>query len=100
MVQLYGDRYLKLVRQAEQGYKDLMQQREDPPPDPNHQHVINISSDEEFGDDADLDELANDDTQDEQSSYFRAAPDVEAFNVKCKNYLYVCTKDTTSNCLL
>ena len=100
MVQLYGDRYLKLVRQAQQGYKDLMQQREDPPEDPNHQHVINISSDEDFGDDADLDELADDGTQEEQSSYFRAAPDVEAFNAKCKGYLLTCMNETTTNCPL
>lgn len=74
MAGLYGNRFLKLVRQAQRGYKDMMQQQQDPPLDPNHQNVIDISSDEDYGDDAELDELANDDAHEEQSAYFRAAP--------------------------
>ena len=59
-----------------------MQDQEDTPHDPNHQHVIDISSDEDYGDDADLDELANDGSQEERSQYF-PGPDVEAFNAQC-----------------
>lgn len=62
----------------------MMRQQEDRPLDPNHQNVIDISSDEDHGDDADLDELANDDPHEEQSAYFQAAPEVEAFNAKCR----------------
>lgn len=60
-----------------------MNEKEDRPRDPNHQNVIDISSDEEFGDD-DLDELANEGSQEEQrSQYFRPPPDVERFNAQC-----------------
>ena len=97
MVDLYGNRFLKLIRQAQRGYKDMMQQQADPPLDPNHQNVIDISSDEAYEDDAELDELANDDTHEEQSAYFRAAPDVEAFNAKCKDFTHTGTKGTASN---
>ena len=65
----------------------MMQQHEDRPLDPNHQNVIDISSDEEYGGDADLDELANDDSHEEQSAYFHVSPDVEAFNAKCRTFL-------------
>ena len=65
-----------------------MQGLEDRPRDPNHQNVINISSDEDYGDDADLDELANEGSQDERSQYF-PAPDVEAFNARCMQSQYV-----------
>ena len=61
----------------------MMRQQEDHPLDPNQQNVIDISSDEDYSDDADLDELGNDDLQEVQSAYFQAAPDVEAFNAKC-----------------
>lgn len=61
----------------------MMRQQEDHPLDPNHQNVIDISSDEDYNDDADLDELGNDDWQEVQSAYFQATPDVEAFNAKC-----------------
>ena len=59
-----------------------MRQQEDRPLDPNHQNVIDISSDEDYSDDADLDELGNDDLPEMQSAYFQATPDVEAFNAK------------------
>ena len=58
---------------------------QDPPNDPNHQNVINISSDEEFADDYNLDDFVDGDgSQEERSSYFHAAPEVDAFNARCK----------------
>lgn len=59
----------------------MMQGQEDTPCDPNHQTVIDISSDDDCGDDADLDELANDGSQEERSQYF-LGPGVEAFNAR------------------
>lgn len=57
----------------------------DPPNDPNHQNVINISSDEEFADDYDLDDFMGEDgSQEERSTYFHAAPEVDAFNARCR----------------
>lgn len=88
-MKLYGKLFLKLVRQAQQGYEDMMRQEEDHPLDPNHENVIDISSDKEYGDDEDLDELANDDSHEEHSAYFQAAPDVEAFNAKCRPFLWI-----------
>ena len=66
----------------------MMRQQEDHPLDPNHQNVIDISSDEDYSDDADLDELGNDDLQEVQSAYFQITPDVEAFNAKCITSLF------------
>ena len=76
----YGKRFLKLIHAAHQGYETLMRQQEDRPQDPNHQNVIDISSDEEFGHDEYEDELGS---QPERSSYFQADPEVEAFNARC-----------------
>lgn len=86
-VERYGQRFLKLIRSSQKGYYELKQQQEAPPEDPNHQNVITISSEDEFADDCDLDEfLGEDGSQEERSSYFRAAPDVDAFNARCKSF--------------
>lgn len=91
-VERYGQRFLKLIRNAQIGYYEMKQQQEDlphilpqdPPVDPNHQNVINISSGDEFADDYDLDDFdAEDGSPEERSSYFRAAPEVDAFNARC-----------------
>ena len=83
-VQRYGKQFLKLVHDAHRAYEEMMQRHEDRPQDPNHQNVIDISSDDEFGDDVDLDDLeGDDDSQVERSQYFQHPPDVEAFNAKC-----------------
>lgn len=91
-VERYGQRFLKLIRNAQRGYYEMKQQQDLPrnvprdlPNDPNHETVINISSDEEFADDYDLDDFMDEDgSQEERSSYFRAAPEVDAFNARCK----------------
>ena len=81
-VRLYGKPFLTLIRTSHNAYERMMQKEEDCPCDPNHQNVIDISSDEDYGDDADLDELGNDGSQEERSQYF-PGPDVEAFNARC-----------------
>lgn len=81
-VKLYGKIFLKLIRNHQTRYEAMLKEREDRPCDPNHQTVIDISSDGEYGDD-DLDELGADASQDEQrSQYFRPAPEVERFNAQ------------------
>jgi bloom syndrome protein len=88
-VERYGHRFLKLIRSAQRGYYEMKQQQEnstdDPPEDPNHRNVINISSEDEFADDCDLEDYAGeDDPQEERSNYFQATPDVDAFNARCE----------------
>ena len=81
----YGKRFLKLIRASQQIYESMMRQQEDRPQDPNHQNVIDISSDDEFMDDGTFDDF--DDahgSQEERSSYFQVAPEVDAFNAQCK----------------
>ena len=93
-VERYGQRFLKLIRNAQRGYYEMKQQQElprnvlrDQPNDPNHQNVINISSDEEFAEDYDLDDFMGEDgSQEERSSYFHAAPEVDAFNARCESH--------------
>lgn len=53
-VQRYGRQILKLVRDAQRRYEELQKEKEDADgvvPDPNHHNVINLSSDDEYGDD-------------------------------------------------
>ena len=83
-VQRYGKRLLKLVRSSQQGYESMMRQREDRPQDPNHQNVIDISSDDDTNDyDGSEDFEDADGQQDERSAYFRPPAEVEAFNAQC-----------------
>lgn len=85
-VERYGKRFLKLIRNAENFYENMMRTNEDRPQDPNHRNVINISSDDDddFGAfDEDLDETGA--SQEERSSYFHADPEVDAFNAQCKS---------------
>ncbi|KAL4803758.1 hypothetical protein BDV18DRAFT_144376 [Aspergillus unguis] len=62
-VRRYGDRLLKLIRDAHGRYENMKRERDDLDgvvPDPNHHNVINVSDDEY--DDFDLDDF-EDDTQ-------------------------------------
>ena len=89
-VRLHGKKFLKLIREAHRSYEDMMQQQEDRPQDPNHQNVINISSDEEYGGGGGYDESeVDDESQGETSSYFDPTnPEVAAFNRQCKQSLH------------
>lgn len=83
-VERYGKRFLKLVKTAHDGYESIMQPQEDRPRDPNHEPVIIISEDE-FADDGGFDELAGPNgSQEERSTYFQPAPEVDAFNARCE----------------
>ena len=87
-IERYGKRFLRLIRASQQRYESMMQPQEDRVQDPNHQNVIDISSDDEFGN-PDLDEFEDDNaSQEERSSYFRADPDVDAFNAQCEQYIF------------
>jgi len=81
-VERYGKTFLKIIKDAHREYEAMMQQQEDHPQDPNHQNVIDISSDDEYGDSGDLDELHSDEeSQGERSQYFHS-DDVNAFNAQ------------------
>ena len=83
-VQRYGKRLLKLVRLSHQGYESMMRQEEDRPQDPNHQNVIDISSDDDANEYGGLDDLGDmEQLQEERSAYFRPPAEVEAFNAQC-----------------
>lgn len=80
-VERYGREFLKLVRKSQRFYEGSMCHDQDRPQDPNHENVIDISSD-------DADEMDNFDdeaSQGERSSYFRPLPEVEAFNAQCED---------------
>lgn len=97
-VKLHGENFLKLIRNHQTRYEAMLKEKEDGPCDPNHQTVIDISSDEEYGDD-DLDELADDASQEGQrSQYFRPPPEVERFNAQRERHLFI-NKDSELICL-
>ncbi|PGH05172.1 bloom syndrome protein [Blastomyces parvus] len=89
-VDRYGGRFLPLIRRAEDRYHELLAERDRdavPVPDPNHEIVINISSDSEIGLGEDFDDFIGDtnDTDgplDEGSSYFEQDDEVAAFNAR------------------
>ncbi|EEH47654.2 uncharacterized protein PADG_03738 [Paracoccidioides brasiliensis Pb18] len=89
-VERYGTQFLHLIRRAEDRYQELVAERDrdgSPIPDPNHENVINISSDSELGFGDDFDDFI-DDTQatgvplDEQSSFFEQDDEIAAFNAR------------------
>jgi len=84
MVQLYGKRFLTLIRNAQAFYESVVQADEDRPHAPNHENVIDLVSEDdedEYGD-FDMDDDDDEDSeQEERSTYFPSA-DVAAFNAK------------------
>lgn len=93
-VELYGNVFLKLIKNAQQVYESMMQQQEDRVQDPNHINVINISDDDESGD-YDLDAFEDEASQRERSTYFPSR-EVEAFNAQC-GYSYSNLSDSLSD---
>ena len=86
-VRLYGRKFLPLIQNAKRGYEAMMDS-EKRPQDPNHQNVINISTDEgeDFGAEEGPDGLEDHkDSQGERSQYFQHDEEVEAFNARCKS---------------
>ena len=96
-VELFGDRFLKLVKKCHESYEEIMHGQEDVVDDPNHKEVINIPDDDESGPDeldtaapSDLeasDEFDDTDFDEEASRYFKADdadPEIGAFNAQCE----------------
>ena len=84
-VELYGKQFLQIIREFHQAYEEMIQQQEDRPQDPNHQNVINISSDEDYGDGPEVEDSGeDDDAEGQRSSYFQQPSEVAAFNRQCK----------------
>lgn len=81
-VELYGKTFLKLIKNSQQIYESMMQQQEDRIQDPNHMNVINISDDDDTGNN-DLYDFDDDDVPKERSAYFPSR-EVEAFNAQCR----------------
>lgn len=85
-VEVHGKDFLKLAREAHCSYEAMMQQEEDRPQDPNHQNIIELSSDDEFDDRDVLNESEGDDEQaEERSHFFKPSPDVVALNARRKS---------------
>lgn len=85
-VDIHGKEFLKLVREAHRSYEAMMQREEDRPKDPNHQNIIELSSDDEFDDKNELDDLGDDESTEERSHFFQPSPDVMALNARRKSY--------------
>ena len=84
-VEIHGKEFLKLVREAHRNYEAMMQREEDRPQDPNHQNIIELSSDDEFDDTNELDDFGGDDESiEERSHFFQPSPDVMALNARSK----------------
>ncbi|PGH06447.1 hypothetical protein AJ79_06537 [Helicocarpus griseus UAMH5409] len=89
-VERYGTQFLRLIRRAEDRYQELQAERErdgSPIHDPNHENVINISSDSEMGPDDDFGDFVNDmqifsSPLQEGNSHFEEDPEVAAFNAR------------------
>ena len=65
----------------------MMQGEEDRPQDPNHQNIIELSSDDEFDNKHELDDLEGDDESvEERSHFFQPSPDVVALNARRESY--------------
>ena len=88
-VDIHGKEFLKLVREAHRNYEAMMQREEDRPQDPNHQNIIELSSDDEFDDKNELDDLGDDESTEERSHFFQPSPDVMALNARRKSYTEV-----------
>ena len=83
-VELYGCRFLRLIRNAQEHYENMMGQQEDCPKDPNHETVIHIISDDE-DEQQDFHDSGGEDEPGESSAYFLPPPEVEAFNARCRS---------------
>ena len=76
-VHRHGKKFLRLVKASQQRYEEMMQEQ-----DPNHQNVIDISSDGESVDGGEFDEFDEGGASEERSAYFEAPAEVQAFNAQ------------------
>ena len=86
-VDIHGKDFLKLVREAHRNYEAMMQREEDRPQDPNHQNIIELSSDDELDDKNELDDLGDDESTEERSHFFQPSADVVALNARRKSFI-------------
>lgn len=84
-VDIHGKDFLKLVREAHRNYEAMMQREEDRPQDPNHQNIIELSSDDEFDGKNELDDLGDHESIEERSHFFQPSADVMALNARRKS---------------
>lgn len=85
-VEIHGKEFLKLVREAHCSYEAMMQREEDRPQDPNHQNIIELSSDDEYDHGDELDDFEGDgESGEERSHFFKPSPDVIALNARSKS---------------
>ena len=99
-VERYGKRFLKHIHNSRRLYENLIGDQDDRPTDPNHQNVVEISSDDDNG--ADLYDLLDnhDDSQEERSMYFQNPLEVEAFDAHCKSSFHNLQPSSPSTSLL
>lgn len=83
-VELYGKRFLGLIKTTKQSFQAMMEQNEDRPQDPNHMVVINISDEDDMGNSY-MDDFDDDGSPRERSTYFPSR-EVEAWNAQCKSF--------------
>ena len=84
-VEIHGREFLKLVREAHRNYEAMMEREEDRPQDPNHQNIIELSSDDDVDDKNESDDFDGDDeSAEERSHFFQPPPDVVALNARRK----------------
>ena len=83
-VQRYGKYFLKHIKEVHTAYESMMQQQEDCPRDPNHTNVIDISSDDEYGNGEDLDDFDADGESIEERSQYFPSKKVDTFNAQRK----------------
>ncbi|OJD27398.1 hypothetical protein ACJ73_01211 [Blastomyces percursus] len=104
-VDRYGIQFLRLIRRAEDRYQELLAERDREEalvPDPNHEIVINISSDSEISLGEDIDDFFGDTRAaggplEERSSYFEIDGEVAAFNARMSQLESARNSDPTNN---
>ncbi|OAT09794.1 RecQ family helicase MusN [Blastomyces gilchristii SLH14081] len=104
-VDRYGIQFLRLIRRAEHRYQELLAERDRNEvlvPDPNHEIVINISSDSEIGLGEDFDDFigdtrAADGPLGEESSYFELDDEVASFNARMSQLESARNSDLTTS---
>ncbi|PGH04657.1 hypothetical protein AJ80_08491 [Polytolypa hystricis UAMH7299] len=93
-VERYGSWILKLIRQSRQRFEELGGDSADtdvPVPDPNHENVINLCSDEEDDDDSEFhdcneDSYSTGESIGERSAYFEPDAEVTEFNARMSQF--------------
>ena len=81
-VERYAQPFLELTRNARKLYTDMKRDRNEQPLDPNHENVIDISSDDEENFPQFLESDDDEEVDGEGSRFFQPSADVAAFNAR------------------